>query len=285
MSQAPFVMKQDLLTQLSTAAESLPVFRHSAQQVLQLTADTQCKAADLIETIYNDPILALKVLKVVNSSHYNLNHKVTTVEHALVHMGINPIKNLLLPFTCKGAFLEDQALGFDARQYLLYLLGTADVARQLAIKMQYSDPTECFVAGLLHDFGKLAMAYAMPDAFAQAWEYHQTQQCGLHEALQQTMQLSYADISANLMQQWNFSPALVQAVRHQHQVQNNDMNICVFAAIQIVKHLHFGFGGDNHVIDFPDNVQQRLGGNLEHVIELWHDLNVLFENIKAKVQT
>jgi HD-like signal output (HDOD) protein len=278
-------MKQDVLPQLSTAIESLPVFRHSAQQVLKLTADTQCKPADLIETIYNDPILALKVLKVVNSSHYNLNHNVTTVEHALVHMGINPIKNLLLPFTCKGAFLEDQALGFDARQYLLYLLGTAHIARQLAIKIQHPDPIECFVAGLLHDFGKLALAHALPDAFAHALQYSQTHASGLRDALEQTLQLNYADVSADLMQQWNFSPALVQAVRHQHQVQNTDMNICVFAAIQITKHLHFGFGGDNYVFDFPDHVQQRLGGNLEHIVGSWHDLNTLLEKTKAKVQT
>ncbi len=278
-------MKQYALTQLSTAVESLPVFRHSAHRVLKLTADTECKPADLIATIYNDPILALKVLKVVNSSHYNLNHKVTTVEHALVHMSINPIKNLLLPFTCKGAFLEDKLLGFDAQDYLLYVLGTAYIARQLAIKIQYSDPIECFVAGLLHDFGKLALAHASPDAFTQALNYSQNYQCGFRVALEKTLQLNYADVSADLMQQWNFSPALVQAVRHQHQVQNSDMNICVFAAIQITKHLHFGFGGDNHALDFPDCVQERLGGSLEQVVGSWNDLNTLLENTKAKVQT
>jgi HD-like signal output (HDOD) protein len=277
-------MNQDVLKQFSTAVERLPVFRQSGQRVLALTADTQCKASELIATIYSDPILALQVLKVINSSHYNLSHKVTTVEHALVHMGVNPIKNLLLPFTCKGQFIDDQSIGLDLRQYLLYLHCTAHIAKQLAIELRLSDPTECFVAGLLHDFGKLALAHTHPQEFSHALQHCTTHNTLLRDALQISLQLDYAHISADLMQQWGFSAALVQAVRHQHNVQNEGMNICVFAAIQICKQLHFGFAGDQHVLPFPETVVHRLHGTLDQVISRWSDLDAMFQRIKKTVQ-
>ena len=279
-------MRQDLLIQLGTAVNTVPVFRQSAQRVLALCADTQCKPADLVNTIYQDPILTLKVLKVVNSPHYNLGHKVTSIEHALVHMGMNPIKNLLLPLTSSRQFIEDKNFGFDTHQYLLYLLSTAHLAKHLALSIQYSDPMECFVAGLLHDFGKLVLAHALPQEFAAALTRSRNTQQPLRDALQNTLNIDYAHLSAHLMEEWKFSAPLVLAVRHQHhdQVQNTDMNICVFAAIQISKHLNFGFGGDNCAAPFPDAVQNRLGGTMEQVIAALPGLNPLLNDIKTRAQ-
>lgn len=276
-------MRQDLLSQLSATVETLPVFRNSAKRVLVLAADTTCKPSDLINTIYKDPILTLKVLKVANSPHYNLNHKVTSVEHALVHMGLNPIKNLLLPFTSSSEFIEDKNIGFDLHQYLLYLLCSAHIAKRLASQLENTDPTECFVAGLLHDFGKLVLAFAMPQEFASALEYSKIQGCLLRDALQTTLQMDYANLSAHLMQQWNFSPVLVRAIQHQHQAHDYGVNICVFAAIQITKHLNFGFGGDNCVVPFPEVVQNQLGGTLDQVLNSFPDLNALLHDIKIRV--
>ena len=279
-------MRQDLLIQLSAAVNTVPVFRQSAQRVLALCADTQCKPTELVNAIYKDPILTLKVLKVVNSPHYNLDHKVTSIEHALVHMGMNPIKNLLLPFTAGGQFIEDKNFGFDTHQYLLYLLCTAHLAKQLAVRIQYSDPIECFVAGLLHDFGKLVLAHAVPQEFAAALEQSRNSGCSLRDALQSTLNIDYAHLSAHLMEQWKFSTTLVQAVRHQHhdRLQHTDMNMCVFAAIQISKHLNIGFGGDNCAAPFPAAVQSRLGGTLEQVVASLPGLNPLFNDIKTHAQ-
>ena len=279
-------MRQDLLNQLSAAADTVPVFRQSAQRVLALAADTQCKPSDLVNTIYQDPILTLKVLKVVNSLHYNLDHKVTSVEHALVHMGMNPIKNLLLPFTSSKQFIEDKISSFDTHQYLVYLLCTAHLAKHIAITIQYADPIECFVAGLLHDFGKLLLSQVAPREFSAALEKSRTTGSLLRNELQSTLQTDYAQVSSHLMEQWKFSAVLVQAVRHQHhdQLQNSDMNICVFAAIQISKHLNFGFSGDNCATPFTDAVQRRLGGTLEQVAASVRKLNPLPDDLKMCVQ-
>jgi HD-like signal output (HDOD) protein len=276
-------MRQDLLTQLSGTVETLPVFRKSAQKVLVLAADTTCKPSDLINTIYKDPILTLKVLKVINSPHYNLNRKVNSVELALVHMGINPIKNLLLPLSKSPEFMEDKNAGFDLHQYLLYLLCTAHIAKRLAQQYECCDPTECFVAGLLHDFGKLALAHALPVEFADALQYSKKHACPLHLALQNSIDTDYAHISAHLLQEWNFSSTLVEAAQRQHQVNDNGMNICVFAAIQITKHLNFGFGGDNCVVPFPDVVKNKLDGTLEQVLASLQDLDSLLHDVKMRV--
>lgn len=277
-------MIQDLLSQLSAGSNTLPVFRNSAQRVLVLAADSACKPSDWIRTIYRDPILTLKVLKVVNSPHYNLNHKITSAEQALVHMGINPIKNLLLPLASSAEFIEDKSTDFDLNQYLLYLLCVAHISKRLALQLECADPTECFVAGLLHDFGKLVIARTVPHQFSQALAHSRTGGGSLRDALQQSLQMDYATLSAHCMQQWHFPGSLVHAVLVQHQAHANDMNICVFAAIQITKHLNFGFGGDNYIMPFSGMVQDRLGGSLEQVVASMGYLDAMLQEIRTLAQ-
>lgn len=276
-------MSPELSQRLTAAVESMPAFPKSVQRILELTRDVNSTPKDLVEVIDKDPVVTVKILKVVNSAYYNLPKQITSIGNAVVYLGFNTIKNLTLSIAAIGMLPKSNESGFDAQQYLLHSLTTAALAKQLAVKMDDADPMDCFIAGLLHDFGKVVFAQMMPNEFKLALLQSQATGESLHTALQQEIGADHALVGAMLVEKWRFAPHLIETIRHQHPTnfKDTDMIACVFGANQISKKLKFGFGGNPCVDEFPMAVQKRLGGSLEEVIASLGDLNPLLEEAKV----
>jgi putative nucleotidyltransferase with HDIG domain len=275
-------MSPELTKTLTAAVDGMPDFPKSVQRVLELTRDVNSTPKDLVEVIDKDPVLTVKILKVVNSAYYSLPKQITSVGHAVVYLGFNTIKNLALSIAAIGMLPKTNEAGFDGQQYLLHSLATAAIAKQLALKVDDADPMDCFIAGLLHDFGKVVLAQFMPREFRSALEVSQQQGSSLHLALRATLGVDHAVVGAMLVEKWRFAPHLVETIRYQYgpELADSDMIACIFGANQISKKLNFGFAGNLLVEEFPAAVGKRLGGVLEEVIVSLGDLNPLFEEAK-----
>lgn len=276
-------MSPELSQKLTAAVDSMPAFPKSVQRILELTRDVNSSPKDLVEVIDKDPVVTVKILKVVNSAYYSLPKQITSIGNAVVYMGFNTIKNLALSIAAIGMLPKDNESGFDAQQYLLHSLATAALAKQLAAKVEAADPMDCFIAGLLHDFGKVVFAQMMPREFKLALLHSQVTGEALHTALQREIGADHVLVGAMLVEKWRFAPNLIETIRHQHpsNFKDTDMIACVFGANQISKKLKFGFGGNPYIDDFPASVQKRLGGTMDEVIASLGDLNPLFEEAKV----
>lgn len=276
-------MSPELSQKLAAAVEKMPAFPKSVQKILELTRNVNSTPKDLVEVIDKDPVVTVKILKVVNSAYYSLPKQITSVGHAVVYLGFNTIKNLALSIAAIGMLPKDNASGFDVEQYLLHSLATAGIAKNLAGRARDADPMDCFIAGLLHDFGKVVFAQFMPDDFKVALSHSQSQGTSLHAALQETIGVDHVVVGAMLVEKWRFAPNLIETIRHQHvsNFKDTDMIACVFGANQISKQLNFGYGGNPWIDPFPESVQKRLGGTMEEVIVSMGDLGPLFEEAKV----
>lgn len=272
-------MSPELTQKLAAAVDGMPAFPKSVQRILELTRDVNSTPKELVEVIDKDPVVTVKILKVVNSAYYSLPKQVTSIAHAVAFLGFNTIKNLALSIAAIGMLPKDNESGFDVQQYLLHSLATAGIAKQLAAKLRDADAMDCFIGGLLHDFGKVVFAQFMPNEFRAALAAAQADGSSLHAALQTTIGADHCVVGAMLVEKWRFAPNLVEAIRHQHvsDLKDTDMVACVFGANQIAKKLKFGFGGNPVIDEFPPMVQKRLGGTMDEVIAAMGDLNALFE--------
>ncbi len=272
-------MTPELAQKLTAAVDRMPAFPKSVQRILQLTSDVNCSPKELVQVIDKDPVVTVKILKVVNSAYYNLPRQITSVNHAVVHLGMNSIKNLALSIAAVGMLPATNAAGFDAHQYLLHSLSTGGIAKRLAQRLGSVDPMDGFIAGLLHDFGKAVFAQFMPSQFRAALERCAQDQSSLHEALHDIAGADHAVVGAMLVEKWRFAPQLVEAIRHQHgpDVPDTDMVACLFAANQAAKRLQFGFAGNPLVEELPPALAQRLGGTLDEVIVSLGDLTLVLE--------
>jgi putative nucleotidyltransferase with HDIG domain len=276
-------MSPELSQKLATAVDRMPAFPQSVQKILELTRDVNCSPKDLVQVIDKDPVVTVKVLRVVNSAYYSLPKQITSINHAVVYLGFNTIKNLALSIAAIGMLPADNAAGFDGQQYLLHSLATAGIAKQLALRVDNADPMDCFIAGLLHDFGKVVFAQFMPQEFRRALEASQWNETSLHLALREVIGVDHAVVGAMLVEKWRFPADLVETIGHQYgpELKDTPMIACVFAANQIAKKLAFGFGGNPFVEELPPMVAKRLGGTLDEVIASLGDLAPMFEDAKV----
>jgi HD-like signal output (HDOD) protein len=261
----------------------MPAFPKSVQSILALTRNMDCSPKDLVQVIGKDPVITIKVLRVVNSAYYNLSSQITSMDHAVVFLGFNTIKNLALSIAAISMLPANHLAGFDAQQYLLHSLVTAGIAKQLALRVPHAEPNDCFIAGLLHDFGKVVVAQCMPAEYQRAVEISLWNETSLHAALREVVGVDHFAIGAMLVERWRFAPQLIETIGclNAANLKDTDMIACVFAANQICKHIGCDFGGSPSLDALPDAVSQRLGGSLDELRLSLGDLTPMLEEARV----
>ncbi|OIQ84085.1 ribonuclease Y [mine drainage metagenome] len=246
-----------------------------------------CSPKDLVQVIDKDPVVTVKVLRVVNSAYYGLSKQITSIDQAVVFLGFNSIKNLALSIAAIGILPGSPMAGFDGQRYLLHSLTCANIARQLAQRLGGADPQDCFIAGLLHDFGKVMVAQFMPAEFRKSMELSLWKEVALHVAMHEIVGVDHATIGAMLAQKWRFADDLIQTIEYQHRPECCDtgMMACVFAANQISKQLGIDFGGCVLVPELVPTVQARLGCDLDTVQASLGDLTSLLDEARLLAKT
>ena len=276
-------MSPELFDKLAAAVDGMPAFPKSVQKILELTRHLDCSPRELVQVIEKDPVVTVKVLRVVNAAYFSLPKPITSINHAVVYLGFNTIKNLALGIAAIGIVPPNNVAGFDGRQCLLHCLSTAGIAKKLAPRVAGADPMDSYVAGLLHDFGKLVLARFLPAEFRTALELSQCHQTSLHLALRDVIGADHAEVGAMLVEIWCFPANLIEAIRFQYGPDTRDtpMIACVFAANQISKKLQFGNGANPCAEELPPALAQRLGGSLDEVLDSVGDLTPVFEEAKV----
>ncbi len=270
---------------LLVLVEKMPAFPKSVQQVVQLTSDINASAKDIVRVIEYDPVMTVKVLKAINSSFYGLPQKITSVQKAVVHIGMNTIKNIALSVAAMGMLNANNQSNFNTADFLLHSLTTAAIGKILAERLGLSSSqcSDCFVAGLLHDFGKVVFAEFMPDDFKLALEKSKQQQLPLHQTELEFIGLTHAQAGKMLAEKWELSEELIDAIAYHHMLEpsQNVLRDCVFAANQVSKQMQFGDGGNPLIDDFPEAISARFGLSLSAMCEALGDL----ASVKAEAQS
>jgi putative nucleotidyltransferase with HDIG domain len=270
---------------LIVLVEKMPAFPKSVQQVVQLTSDINSSAKDIVRVIECDPVMTLKILKAINSSFYGLPQKITSVQRAVVHIGLNTIKNMALGVAAMGMLNANNKANFNTSSFLLHSLTTAAISKILAerIGLPSSECSDCFVAGLLHDFGKVVFAEFMPDEFKLALEKSKEQQLSLHQTELEFIGLNHSQAGKMLAEKWQLSEPLINAIAQHHDLDSsqNILRDCVFAANQISKQLQFGDSGNPLIDVFPESIVTRFGLTLPDLCAVLGDL----KHVKTEAQS
>ncbi len=128
-------------------------------RIMNLVNAGTVSAAEIAEEISKDQVLAAKVLKLVNSGFYGFRQPITTITHAMVLLGLDVVKTLVM--TASVLDIVD-----TMNQYMEGLwehsLGTARAANAIAERMNVPNPEEYALSGLLHDIGKVVIAQTFP---------------------------------------------------------------------------------------------------------------------------
>lgn len=264
--------------ELIAFVEKMPAFPKSVQRVVQLTSDVNASAKEIVRVIESDPLMTVKILKVINSAFYGLPQKITSIQRAVVHIGLNTIKNLALSVAAMGVLKPTNKAGFDTQKFLLHSLTTASLCRLLAerLDVKSSECSDFFVAGLLHDFGKIVFAEFDPVNFKLALEKSSEQNLALQHCEIEFMGIDHAQVGKLLAEKWELDPILIDAIEHHHDHLNNTtLKDCIVTANQISKKLNFGFAGNPVIDETADQTIPRFELSLTDLITSLGDLSTI----------
>lgn len=268
--------------------DAMPAFSSSVTRVMEMTADINCCPRDLVEVIDHDPVMTVKILKLVNSPYFGLRNEIVSIKQAVVILGINTLKNLALTIAAVGMLPKQSINGFDNKEFLLHSLGVAALARLLSqrVGVPAKESTEYFVAGLLHDFGKVVLVQYLPDEMKSALSLASTGEMDLCDAELEIFGSTHPEFGAMLARKWRLpEPLIISIAEHHKPTEENDdscMRDCVIAANSLVKKAAFGSSGNPYIADLPDAVAKRFGGDLEFLVA---DLGDVVDTELEKIRT
>jgi HD-like signal output (HDOD) protein len=132
-------------------APNLPTLPVVAMRVLELTAKPDASLREIAAVIENDPAIASKVIRTVNSSFYGLTRRVGSIQQALAFLGLQTVKALVLGFSLARSIDGggDDEVSFDFLSYWRRSIYSAAAAREIALLHKRCDPDEAFMAALV----------------------------------------------------------------------------------------------------------------------------------------
>lgn len=196
---------------------SLPTLPGVAVRVLDLTSKPSVSLATIAQTVQNDPALAAKVLRTVNSSYYGLSSPCPTISRAMTFLGINAVKAIVLGFSLADLTKKLGNGAFDLARFWRQAVYAAAGARALATASRSIDAEEVFLGALLQDIGILACVAALKDDYVigvleAAGEDHEALPVLENELIGADHML----IGKQLAEKWKLPSQHIECIAHHH---------------------------------------------------------------------
>jgi putative nucleotidyltransferase with HDIG domain len=229
--------------------EDLPTLPRTVLRITELINDPRASAKDLARIITDDQVLTARLLKLVNSSFYGFQQRVATVTEAILLIGFDAIRSLLLTTSVFDLFpsrttrsRRDQEMLWD------HSLACAVGAKAIGAAVRYDKLEELFVAGLLHDIGKIVEMTLRPEDFAQIADRVAGRRLLISAAEMEVLGCTHADIGRLLAERWNLPVKLVNIIAWHHTPTAGGAfaveSSIVHLADILARALQLGSGGD-----------------------------------------
>jgi len=206
--------------------------------------------------VASDPALASKVLKMVNSAMYGFPGRITAVSYAVMLLGLNVVKGLLL-----GIAVFD-IMEKTMRGLWTHSVGCAVAARCIAEKKGVKDPEEFSIAGLLHDIGKAILVLEYQKEYEKSMEVAAEAKIPIFEAEKKVFSHGHAEVAMWLAEKWRFPRNLVEVIAYHHRPSLSHIAPLETAIIHvsdiIVRARGVGFAGDFFVPELNTQAFDRL---------------------------
>lgn len=216
-------------------AQDLPAMPHIARQAMQRLSDPDASARDLHKIISKDQAIAARVLRIANSACYARRRAILTITDAVVTVGFNTIKSIVISSALYDFF---KTFGLAEKLMWEHSLGCALTSRMIAQMLKFSKTEEAFLAGLLHDVGKVVFYMKIPKKMLLIVQevYHNPGLTFL-EMEQRLLGFNHAQLGQLVARKWNFAEEIVEAIGKHHRPEK----ACVLPALSYIVNLGNAF--------------------------------------------
>ncbi|MEJ2640990.1 MAG: response regulator [Desulfosarcinaceae bacterium] len=217
-----FTLKQHLdneqLRCLISKMDSIPGLPDTYARITELLGDPDTSIQAVAKVFGEDIGMTVKILQLVNSAFYGLARKVTSAEEAAVYLGIDTIRALVLTIGIFSGFEEGAVPRQIVEDLYQHSTKTGALAKAIAAEegLEKDQMEEAFMAGLLHDLGKLVMVHNMPNTYGRLLRATLDRNLPIHTAEMEIFGATHEQIGAYLAGLWGLPDAIVEAVAFHH---------------------------------------------------------------------
>jgi len=211
--------KEIHLEHLRQYVSRMPSLSTTMQKVLEVCNNPQTSPNDLNRVISLDPVLTGKVLKLINSAYYSLRNPVNSLTRAIIMLGINTVKNLALSTAVLESMGGKESFrGLSVDDFWLHSLGVGVTSKFIAAEqgIPQSEREEYFVAGLLHDLGKIPLNRVYATEYAEVLKKVGRENRSLHEMEQESFGIDHCLAGEMIIEKWQLGRNFLNALRHHH---------------------------------------------------------------------
>ena len=247
--------RRELEEMLAGYAEARPM-KASVQLAMRTVRDPNASVDDLAEVIRCDQALAAKVLRVANSAAYRRGRPVRSIEQAAVRIGLESMRQAI---SVAGAM---EQVGSDANELVNpamlweHSFVVATIAAELAKVTKACDPNDAFMAGLLHDIGRVMLFDLLGDEYAEALQFSRQYAIAPHRVEKQMFEIDHADAAGIVLRSWDFDESIAGPVGCHHLSEANlhhlepsavDATLLLQTANRIARAGMFGDSGNDWI--------------------------------------
>lgn len=275
---------QERLLTIQRFITGMPSFSTTVAKVLEICNSPDAAASDLNRVISYDPVLTGKLIKLINSAYYGLPNRVTSLTRAIIMLGINTVKNMVLSTSVLASFKGKlNVSGMTIDDFWEHSLGVAVIAKAIARQQQVpiDEQEEFFVAGLMHDLGKIPLMNCYPQLYMQALDAAKGSRLTLCRSEIAAIGFDHCQVGYLIGAKWKLVERIQSAIfaHHEGATASHEAHMrirCITGlANQLAKVLSIGFAGDADIDSaLAGSFAKQLGIDFNALEQMKSDIDV-----------
>ncbi len=266
--------------------ENLPTLPVVVQQIQKLIASPNSSMAQIAAIITRDQAIAARVVRLINSAFYGMGGKVTSIQQAIVLLGLKTVRNLVTGVSVVKMFENPGSASlFDREKFWMHTFACALGARAIAREIRTPDPEDFFLAGLLHDIGILVLDQFFHLEFINVLQCAVSQKTDTTRAEMNVLGLTHQEVGEYVARRWKIPEILVHTIRNHHNPANAD-SACVgsmlaMSAVHVADVAAFNRGLD---LGYKNGVKPYHTAAMRSIGISEGRVNELFEVVEKEVK-
>lgn len=274
--------KEDQKKKIGKFIERMPSLSTTVGKVMEICSRTDASPNELNKVISLDPVLTGQVLKLINSAYYSLINKVTSLTRAITMLGVNTVKNMALSTAIiRSVSSAKKSKALPTKQFWAHSIGVGVSAKLLAkeLDLPIMEREEMFVAGLLHDLGKVPFGDEYIDVLSETKE----KQLSLISVERQQLGVDHQEVGNMIAQKWKLNLLITNCIAYHHDIDQVPEEFKVKVAIVALGNIYsnifdFGYAGD----PFPQE------NEIEHLLAItgltWKQFGSISEDVEKEIE-
>jgi putative nucleotidyltransferase with HDIG domain len=277
------------LTILDQYIRELPPFPATVDKVVEICGESNTSPTDLTKVISLDPVLTGKIMHLVNSAYFGFSREIISPVRAVIMLGMNTVKNLVLGASVLSTFgtrKNFRALNMDL--FWKHSLGVGVIAKLMAKKRNIDNKLleGYFIAGLLHDIGKIPLNSKFPNEYMNIIEVREKEPQPLFISEKKFLGIDHTHVGSLIAEKWNLGEEISDSITYHHapetyQGVRNDILFTVIFSDTYANRAEIGFSGNRYMEALYPEASQYLGDSADLS---FHDIEAFNSDVEQEIE-